>query len=96
MHFPATFPVATVSLILLPICPYEISARRFWWCGFLLLSILDRGQMEEDGGRWDSNLICQNIFHPMLCHSQRNTIGGFYAMAKILCSPRRFLRNRHF
>ena len=57
MHFPATFSVAPVSLILLPICPYEISARRFWWCGFLSLSILDGGQMEEDRDQQDSDGI---------------------------------------
>ena len=55
--FPAPFSVATVSLFIFPICPYEISARRFWWCGFLSLSILDRGQMEEDGDQQDSDGI---------------------------------------
>ena len=97
MHFPATFPVAPVSVVILPICPTnEISARRLRWCGFLWLCIFDDVQMAVDGGGRDSNLIWQNIFHPILCHSQFDTIGGFYAMAKILCSPRRFLRNRHF
>ena len=57
MHFPATFSVAPVSLILLPICPYEISARRFWRCGFLSPSILDGGQIEEDGDQQDSDRI---------------------------------------
>ena len=55
MHFPATFPVAPVSLVLLPVCPYEISARRLWWCGFLSLSILEGVQMEEDGDQQDSD-----------------------------------------
>ena len=56
MHvFPATFPVAPVSVVISPICPYEISARCLWWCGFLSLSILDGGQMEENGGQQDSD-----------------------------------------
>ena len=55
MHFPATFPVATVSLVIPLVCPYEISARRFWWCGFLSPSILDGGQLEEDGDQQDSD-----------------------------------------
>ena len=51
MHFPATFLVATVSVVLLPVCPTnEISARRFWWCGFLSLC----GQIKEDEERRDS------------------------------------------
>ena len=53
--FPATCPVATVSLFIFPICPYEISARRLWWCGFLSLTILDSWQMEENGGQQDSD-----------------------------------------
>ena len=34
--FPAT-SVATVSVVISLVCPYEISARCSWWCGFLLL-----------------------------------------------------------
>ena len=56
MHvFPATFPVAPVSVVISPICPYEISAHCFWRCGFLSLSILDDGQMEEDGDQQESD-----------------------------------------
>ena len=40
MHFPAT-SVATVSFVISSVCPYEISARRFWRCGFLSLCIFD-------------------------------------------------------
>ena len=60
MHFPAT-SVATVSLVIPLVCPYEISARRFWRCGFLLLSILDSGQMEGMEGQWASDWMLAGV-----------------------------------
>ena len=44
--FPATFPVAPVSVVISLVCPYEISARRPWRCGFLLLLFGQCGQTE--------------------------------------------------
>ena len=45
MHFPATFPVAPVSVVLPLVCsmssPREVSARRLWWCRFLSSRIFD-------------------------------------------------------
>ena len=45
MHFPATFPVAPVSVVLPLVCsmssPREVSARRLWWCRFLSSRFFD-------------------------------------------------------
>ena len=62
--FPATFPVAPVSVIIPFVCPSEISARCLWQWEFLLLCIFDDVQMAADDRQTDSGRMLANIFKP--------------------------------
>ena len=70
MHFPATFSVAPVSVVLPPVCPLlpgrKVSMRCFWlWDSSPLFWV---GQVTKAWGHMDSGWMVVGVFRLILCH----------------------------